>query len=59
MLLNKINENNKDKYDFFYLPIDFKVKINFNHIIICLPNFIEQMQCRLRIYQLRRLNFHH
>ena len=25
MLLQKINENHKDKYDFFYLPIDFKV----------------------------------
>lgn len=25
MLINKINESNKDKYDFFYLPIDFKV----------------------------------
>ena len=32
MLLAKINENHKDKYDFFYLPIDFKVIIcNFNH----------------------------
>jgi hypothetical protein len=27
MLLQKINENHKDKYDFFYLPIDFKVII--------------------------------
>ena len=25
MLLQKINENHKDRYDFFYLPIDFKV----------------------------------
>ena len=25
MLLAKINENHRDKYDFFYLPIDFKV----------------------------------
>ena len=28
MLLSKINENHKDKYDFFYLPIDFKVYYN-------------------------------
>ena len=27
MLLQKINENHKDKYDFFYLPIDFKVRL--------------------------------
>lgn len=25
MLLQKINENHKDRYDFFYLPIDVKV----------------------------------
>lgn len=39
MLLNKINENNKDKYDFFYLPIDFKVKINFNSHYFLLTYF--------------------
>jgi hypothetical protein len=27
MLLQTINENHKDRYDFFYLPIDFKVYI--------------------------------
>ena len=28
MLLKKIDENNKRQYDFFYLPIDFKVTTN-------------------------------
>lgn len=31
MLLSKINENHKDKYDFFYLPIDFKVRFSSTH----------------------------
>ena len=25
MLINKIDQNHSNKYDFFYLPIDFKV----------------------------------
>lgn len=35
MLLQKINENHKDKYDFFYLPIDFKVS---SFITYCFQN---------------------
>lgn len=34
MLLNKINQNHKEKYDFFYLPIDFKVTLNIQFLII-------------------------
>lgn len=38
MLLTKINDNHKDKYDFFYLPIDFKNKCNVGYAFI---NFVE------------------
>ena len=27
LMLQTINKNHKDKYDFFYLPIDFRVNI--------------------------------
>lgn len=28
MLLKNLNQNHKTKYDFLYLPIDFKVVLN-------------------------------
>lgn len=36
-LLKSININHKDKFDFFYLPIDFEKNLNFGYAFI---NFI-------------------
>ena len=33
LMLQTINKNFKDKYDFFYLPIDFRVNLSKTKII--------------------------
>lgn len=38
MLLQKIDTNHAHKYDFFYLPIDFKNKCNMGYAFI---NFVD------------------
>ena len=40
MLLQKINENHKEKYDVFYLPIDFRNKCNVGYAFI---NFVDSI----------------
>lgn len=49
LLLERIDKNHKDTYDFIYLPIDFTVRLEF---------IKEQMQRRLRIHQLRSRKVH-
>jgi len=51
MLMKEINLKFRDKYDFFYLPIDFTVSFKFFFVKIgfCLK---ESMQCRLCFHQL-------
>ena len=45
MILEEIDKDFKNLYDFFYLPIDFDVPQS--------PSFLplEQVQCRVRLYQ--------
>ena len=58
MLLQKINENHKDKYDFFYLPIDVKVIIFLLSLNFCYrTNAMLDMLLLILLTQSLFLNF--
>lgn len=51
MLLAAVDETSRGLYDFFYLPIDFKVCFFFLFFLIFLNKmFLEQMQCWICFY---------
>jgi hypothetical protein len=51
LLLEDIDQKFKNAYDFFYLPIDFEVRI---HPFSSLTS-LEKGECRLRVHQPDRL----